>query len=477
MTTFTAAPVSNFVMPAAGNANFIRLVFQASDNDQPFGFLGKPGLPQDYVPQGLIIDTRGISKALEVQVTVGGVLPFEITAPAGTYASYIVPAFANPVITVAGLQASDELVIYTANFPLFPQQYGNPNVSINLSSPGPIGNTTPNTGAFTDLKADTLEVSGATSLSAASGPGGTPFALRNRLINGAFPIWQRGNNISTGITTNTYTADRWIVYATGAAVTVSQGAPNASGSSKYPSGMSIQGASGNTDVIIQQRIESVNCNDLIGADVTVSFVFQSNAAMDIGWQLAYPGNADNWSTESTFASGVLSYQTSGAVEVFSFTVKNLPSQVAFGLGLTLAPNNGAGLNANEYVSLTNVQLEAGDQQTPFETRPYGFELSLCHRYCYAPNGDAVGFAQTPSNIVVNVALPRMRTSPSVSFTTSNPYSESPWFISVASNTAATNNGTHPGLDAMAILVGGYAGLTQGVVSMIHSDLFLFTAEL
>ena len=160
MTTFTAAPVSNFVMPAAGNANFIRLVFQASDNDQPFGFLGKPGLPQDYVPQGLIIDTRGISTALEVQVTVGGVLPFEITAPAGTYASYIVPAFANPVITVAGLQAADELVIYTANFPLFPQQYGNPNVSINLSSPGPIGNTTPNTGAFTDLKTDTLEVSG-----------------------------------------------------------------------------------------------------------------------------------------------------------------------------------------------------------------------------------------------------------------------------------------------------------------------------
>ena len=134
MTTFTAASVSNFVMPAAGNANFIRLVFQASDNDQPFGFLGKPGLPQDYVPQGLIIDTRGISTALEVQVTIGGVLPFEITAPAGTYASYIVPAFANPVITVAGLQGADELVLYTVNFPLFPQQYGNPNLSINLSS-------------------------------------------------------------------------------------------------------------------------------------------------------------------------------------------------------------------------------------------------------------------------------------------------------------------------------------------------------
>ena len=150
MTTFTAAPVSNFVMPAAGNANFIRLVFQASDNDQPFGFLGKPGLPQDYVPQGLIIDTRGVSTAPEAQVTVGGVLPFEITVPSGTYASYIVPAFANPVITVAGLEGTDELVLYAANFPLFPQQYGLPNVTLNFSA---------TTGNFTDIKTDTIEVS------------------------------------------------------------------------------------------------------------------------------------------------------------------------------------------------------------------------------------------------------------------------------------------------------------------------------
>ena len=37
-------------------------------------------------------------------------------------------------------------------------------------------------------------------------------------------------------------------------------------------------------------------------------------------------------------------------------------------------------SASNYVSLTGVQLEVGDQVTPFEHRSFGEELSLCQRY-------------------------------------------------------------------------------------------------
>lgn len=169
MPAFSSSGVQNFQLPTPGNAVLVTLKFSAGDNGVPFGFqnLGNQ-IPNNYTPQGVIIDTRNVATAQTVQVTIGGTTPFEITQAAGVYASYLVPAFDIAVITVAGLQSTDTMIVYCANFPLFPQQYGVPNVTINLSSPGPIGNTTPNTGAFTDLKADTVEVATSITVPAAT---------------------------------------------------------------------------------------------------------------------------------------------------------------------------------------------------------------------------------------------------------------------------------------------------------------------
>jgi hypothetical protein len=41
-------------------------------------------------------------------------------------------------------------------------------------------------------------------------------------------------------------------------------------------------------------------------------------------------------------------------------------------------------STSNYLELTGVQLEVGESATEFEHRPYGTELSLCHRYYYKP---------------------------------------------------------------------------------------------
>ena len=41
--------------------------------------------------------------------------------------------------------------------------------------------------------------------------------------------------------------------------------------------------------------------------------------------------------------------------------------------------------------ITGVQLEIGSQATPFEHRPYGDELDLCHRYFEKRNVDTANY--------------------------------------------------------------------------------------
>jgi hypothetical protein len=161
MTQFNLAGVQNFTLPTPGNAVMRTLTFSDSDNGKPFGFQNTiSSLPPGFSPQGVIIDTRQVVTSDTVQIVLGGTSQFEITQASGEYASYLVPAYDTPILTIEGLSPGDVIIVYCMNFPVFPQQYGVPNLTINLSSPGPIGNTTPNTGAFTTLTAESIPVPG-----------------------------------------------------------------------------------------------------------------------------------------------------------------------------------------------------------------------------------------------------------------------------------------------------------------------------
>jgi hypothetical protein len=76
---------------------------------------------------------------------------------------------------------------------------------------------------------------------------------------------------------------------------------------------------------------------------------------------------------------------------------------------------------NEFF-LTGVQLEVGEQATPFEHRSFGEELALCQRYYvkYHAGGSgtfsriALGFMRTTTNLRALFTFPReMRSTPSL----------------------------------------------------------------
>jgi hypothetical protein len=85
-------------------------------------------------------------------------------------------------------------------------------------------------------------------------------------------------------------------------------------------------------------------------------------------------------------------------------------------GTTMSVEFGNGASSG---TLCNVQLELGTVATPFEFRPFGQELALCQRYCYA---HAIGSNQiigigcyyNASELSVSIKFPvNMRTAPSL----------------------------------------------------------------
>jgi len=196
--------------------------------------------------------------------------------------------------------------------------------------------------------------------------------FKNRIINGAMGIWQRG---TSGFASSGYGPDRFIVSAN-SALTAAQ-------SSDVPSGFKYSlSLSGTGYPQTTQRIESTNCTDLAGQSVTISFWAKQTSgasAGSLGILLFYANASDNFSGGITqIGSGQTFTGTTGWVQ-YSYTFTSLPAQAANGLQL-IAYANTAGA-ATWYV--TGVQLEKGSTATSFDYRPYGTELALCQRYCLA----------------------------------------------------------------------------------------------
>jgi hypothetical protein len=201
------------------------------------------------------------------------------------------------------------------------------------------------------------------------------YGFKNRIINGAMMVSQRGTAFGTPANL-AYTVDRWLVNWAGAAPSsVNQVA----GPTGYKNALRLSGGGSNTGLNTQQRIESLNCTDLSGATVTIQANIAVSSAQTIGWALQYANSADNFSAVTSIATGTWSATTTATV--FTATITNLPVGALNGLALLISPNNGAGLTSGT-VDITGVQLEKGSTATSFDYRPYGTELSLCQRYYF-----------------------------------------------------------------------------------------------
>ena len=276
---------------------------------------------------------------------------------------------------------------------------------------------------------------------------GSPYAMKNRIINGAMTVSQRGST-STTVSAFAYGVDRFGAYESTSATSVT-----ATQSSTAPAGfinsLLYTVGTGGTATAAQQayirtKIEGLNISDLAwgtasAATVTLSFwvrssltgtycVYFKNSAQDRSYVSTYTiSTANTWEQKTITVAG----DTSGTW----LTTNGIGIELGFDLGSgsnsnTTANTWAAGSFANTSAQanligtssatfyLTGVQLEVGSSATSFEFKLYNQELANCQRYYYRITATASyqlygsGFAEVSTLSYAFVKFPvTMRTNP------------------------------------------------------------------
>ena len=243
---------------------------------------------------------------------------------------------------------------------------------------------------------------------------GSQSALSNRsmIINGAMNVAQRATSVASLSSTSTYsTCDRWQVqYGSSGTFTESQSTTAPSGfSNSLKLDCTTADASPNY-LVIMQRIEGQNLQHLkkgtsAAASTTLSFYVRSSKTGTYQVNLYDTDNAriigatytissaNTWEFKSiTFAgdtTGALDNDNNNSLQVEwwlasgstynSGAVPTAWEAVANGdraAGLNVA----IGASTSDDFHITGVQLELGEQATPFEHRSFADDLARCQRY-------------------------------------------------------------------------------------------------
>jgi hypothetical protein len=231
-----------------------------------------------------------------------------------------------------------------------------------------------------------------TSLSGLTSPLPTPGGFLNKFRNGTMDIWQRGSSAITVSTSGAYTADGWIVSPGGASVTVQQ----AAGRQLTAYSLQVTGASGATDVIVKQRIESVIASPLSGQTVTVQARIYNSTGGSITPNLTvkHAASADSWSSPVTDVNAAsLQSAANGQWTQIAYT---FAASTSSGNGLEISFDFGNNFSSSsKTVRVTELDIRAtsgltigiNNNPSPPELRPVASELPFCQRY-YATSYDA-----------------------------------------------------------------------------------------
>ena len=289
---------------------------------------------------------------------------------------------------------------------------------------------------------------------------GSQSALSNRnlIINGAMQVAQRSTS-ATGIgngDSGYHALDRWAFRETNTPAfeftwSQSTDTPNGFGYS-----MKVDVTTADTSPVgygyVQQRMEGQNLQQLkkgtsSAESVTVSFWVKSNKT---GTYIVELRDADNSratsksytvSSSSTWEYKTITFDadTSGVLDNDNAESLRLNFWLVAGSSFTsgtLATSWASVSNSNRAVGQTNlmdstsnewyitgIQLEVGEQATPFEHRSYGDELARCQRYYYeysTSNGSnflGVGNVYQTDQLICPVYSPTvMRVNPTLSKT-------------------------------------------------------------
>ena len=246
---------------------------------------------------------------------------------------------------------------------------------------------------------------------------------RNLILNGGMQVAQRGTSV-TGITTPSYpTCDRWYFNVNLAGTwTVSQStdAPAGSGfTNSFKADCTTADASLDSGDYIQfqQRFEGQNLQRLkygtsSAEKITLSFwvkatktgtnvlmLYQDDAADMINaqytinasntWEyktLTFVGNTGDVITNDNTRGFICIWHLAAGSARTSGSIMDTWGGYATG-NEAVGQVNHADSTSNTW-QITGVQLEIGEQTTPFEHRSYGEELAACQRYFYKTQADS-----------------------------------------------------------------------------------------
>lgn len=232
----------------------------------------------------------------------------------------------------------------------------------------------------------------------------------NKIINGDFFIWQRGNSVTPALSSVIYSADRFYVFATGVASTFARVVLSGAGVlTGCNTAIQITGIVGSTVSNVGQRVEAANCIDMVaGRAYTLSaWVYCTGAPITPGYDVSTANATDNFTTFTSRASGVFPTipVTTWTRISATFTCTNdflngVQTELTFGA-----------VTAGRTIQLTGFKLEPGSVATPYVRRQIGEELTLSQRYCYQINEGstndyvAIGQIQNSTLAQVTTAFP------------------------------------------------------------------------
>jgi hypothetical protein len=285
-------------------------------------------------------------------------------------------------------------------------------------------------------------------------------AGKNKLINGAFDVWQRGTSFSNP--SGTYTADRFLVAISGGSGgTASQQtftpgtAPVAGYEGQYY--LRLASNAGATYLELAQRVEDVRA--FAGQTITLSF--WAKATTSVTFTPLLRQNFGSGGSANVDTSGSAQAIASASWTRYSLSV-TLPSVSGKTIGtssyLGVILYSSAGTTASNTVEFWGVQLEAGSVATAFQTATGTLqgELAACSRY-YQVCGAASGFGAASSATNAAIYFPfnvSMRIAPtSITFSTLTNALISPGIAIITPSTLTFNTSSTKGGGIDATITG------------------------
>ena len=289
---------------------------------------------------------------------------------------------------------------------------------------------------------------------------------RNKIINGAMQVAQRGTSFLSSASASQYTLDRFRVDVfpfggTSGAATITQSDNAPAGFSKS---LKVDITATDTSLVgnnysqvsyqLERRdVRSFAYGGSNAKPITLSFYVRSNKTGNYNVNILQYGNSTRLASFTYAISSPNTWErktitipadTSGNIVDGTASGFNINFGLAYGgnyttgtnqtsFGSYVAANSGVGQAVNLYDSTSNewylsgVQLEIGSVATPFEHRSFGEELSRCQRYFYRVSTTASGTGQykhigtmqyyggaNPYGKMLDLPVP-MRTIPTGSF--------------------------------------------------------------